>query len=158
MLTAFLALHLVLAVQATDPFTIFRPSVLMSLDERRRLDEGESVARVLPGQHHEVAIFAAVPVDADGDRLRGRCPRWLLWRNGAVARRAPLEGRGIRCASGVAATNRERPAMTARQAWTPSVVGPSDRAEIRRHDRLCYLTGRASRGSPRGPWARALHV
>ena len=66
---ACLALHVVLAAQAADPFTFFRPSVVMSLDDRRRLDEGESVARVLPGQDREVAIFAAVPVDADGDRL-----------------------------------------------------------------------------------------
>ena len=68
-LTAFFAIHVVLVAQAADPFAFFRPSVVVSVEDRRRLDEGESVARVLPGQDREVAIFATVPVDADGDRL-----------------------------------------------------------------------------------------
>jgi hypothetical protein len=54
---------------APDPFAFFQPSVTVSVDERRRLDEGQALARVLPGQHHQIAIFAAVPVDVDGDRL-----------------------------------------------------------------------------------------
>jgi hypothetical protein len=66
---AFFTLHVMLVAQAADPFTFFRPSVVISVDDRRRLDEGGSVARVLPGQDHEVAVFAAVPVDADADRL-----------------------------------------------------------------------------------------
>ncbi len=65
------ALQAVLATSATasDPFTFFRPSVVVSVDDRRSLDQGQPVARVVPGKDSEVAVFAAVPVDVDGDRL-----------------------------------------------------------------------------------------
>src|SRR5579872_1867427 len=71
--SVFLLLLLPVRAQAAapdlDPFAFFQPSVTLSVDDRRQLDRGESIARVLPGQDHEVAVFAAVRVDIDGDRL-----------------------------------------------------------------------------------------
>jgi hypothetical protein len=52
-----------------DPFVFLRPSIIVTANERRQLDRGEPLARVLPARDHEVAIFAAVGVAADGDRL-----------------------------------------------------------------------------------------
>ena len=52
-----------------DPFAFVRPSVAITEDDRRQLDRGASIARILPGQDREVAVFAAVAVDIDGDRL-----------------------------------------------------------------------------------------
>jgi len=52
-----------------DPFAFLRPSVVVNVDERRQLDRGESFARILPAVDRDVAIFAAVAVMADGDRL-----------------------------------------------------------------------------------------
>jgi hypothetical protein len=52
-----------------DPFAFFRPTVIVTEDERRRLGRGEPVARVLPADGREVAIFAAVSVKIDPDRL-----------------------------------------------------------------------------------------
>jgi len=52
-----------------DPFAFFQPSVIVSADDRRALDRGEPIARVLPGKDLEVAVLAAVPVDIGGDRL-----------------------------------------------------------------------------------------
>lgn len=60
---------LVAPATASDPFTFFRPSVVVSVDDRRQLDQGQPVARVVPGKDSEVAVFAAVPVDVDGGRL-----------------------------------------------------------------------------------------
>lgn len=69
MLLALLALQVFTAAPNTDPFAFFQPSVTLSTDDRRQLDRGEPIARVLPGQDHEIAVFAAVRVDIDGDRL-----------------------------------------------------------------------------------------
>ena len=69
MFTALLALQVLAAAPHADPFAFFQPSVALSADDRRQLDRGEPVARVLPGKNLEVAVFAAVPVDIDGDRL-----------------------------------------------------------------------------------------
>lgn len=70
MLTALLAFQAVLAgPPGPDPFAFFRPSIVISADDRRQLDRGEPLARVLPAKDHEVAILAAVPVDINGDRL-----------------------------------------------------------------------------------------
>jgi hypothetical protein len=68
---AVLALQVVLAAPAAafDPFTFFRPSVVVTIDEQRRLELGQPIARVLPGREREVAVFAALRVDIDGDRL-----------------------------------------------------------------------------------------
>ena len=69
MFVALLALQVLAAAPNTDPFAFFQPSVNLSMDDRRQLDRGEPIARVLPGQDHEIAVFAAVRVDIDGDRL-----------------------------------------------------------------------------------------
>lgn len=55
--------------EPADPFGFLQPTVIVSADERRRLDRGDTVVRVLPAANGEVAIFAAVRVDADGRRL-----------------------------------------------------------------------------------------
>ncbi len=52
-----------------DPFAFFGPTITISQDDRRQLDSGEPVTRVLPGRDLEVVVFATVPVDVDGDRL-----------------------------------------------------------------------------------------
>ena len=54
---------------AEDPFLFWQPSVSITGADRRLLERGEPVARVLPGSGGEVAIVAIVPVAADGDRL-----------------------------------------------------------------------------------------
>ena len=64
-----LVLAALAATPNTDPFAFLQPSVTVSADERRQLDRGEPVARVLPAHDHEVAVFAAIRVDIDGDRL-----------------------------------------------------------------------------------------
>jgi hypothetical protein len=57
------------AQAALDPFAFFRPSIVVTPAERARLDQGDSLVRVLPAADDEVAIFAAVAVNVDGDRL-----------------------------------------------------------------------------------------
>ena len=69
MLVSFLALQVAAAAADVDPFAFFKPSVTITADDRRQLDRGEPIAHVLPGKDLEVAVFAAVPVDVDGDRL-----------------------------------------------------------------------------------------
>lgn len=69
MFIVLLALQALTAVPHADPFACLQPSVTITADDRRQLDRGEPIARVLPGKHLEVAVFAAVPVDIDGDRL-----------------------------------------------------------------------------------------
>src|ERR1035437_343911 len=65
-----LALQTVLSPPASvDPFAFFRQSVVMTDDDRRQLDRGASIARILPGQDQAIAVVAAVAVDIDGDRL-----------------------------------------------------------------------------------------
>jgi len=54
---------------ALDPFAFFRPSIAVSADDRRELDRGQPVARVVRGVDREVAVFAAIQVSIDGDRL-----------------------------------------------------------------------------------------
>ncbi len=68
--TALFALQVVLPpAAAVDPFAFFRPTAVITEDDRRQLDRGVSIARILPGRDREVAVFAAVAVDIDGDRL-----------------------------------------------------------------------------------------
>jgi hypothetical protein len=69
MLAALLALQVLAAASNADPFAFFQPSVVVDVDERRQLDRGKPIARVVPAKDLEVAIFAAVPVNISGDRL-----------------------------------------------------------------------------------------
>jgi hypothetical protein len=55
--------------QSVDPFTFFQPSVTLDPDDHRQLDSGAPITRILPSEDREIAIFAAVRVDADNDRL-----------------------------------------------------------------------------------------
>src|SRR5262245_61907522 len=55
--------------RVTDPFAFFEPSVSLTADERKRLDSGGNIARVVPAQEHDIAVFAAVPVNVGGDRF-----------------------------------------------------------------------------------------
>ena len=67
--SVLLALQIASAATSVDPFVFFQPSVTITADDRRQLDRGEAIARVLPGRDLQVAVFAAVPIDIDGDRL-----------------------------------------------------------------------------------------
>jgi hypothetical protein len=57
------------AAPADDPFEFFKPTVALSIDDRRQLDRSEPVARVIPSVDGEIAVFTVVPVGADGNRL-----------------------------------------------------------------------------------------
>jgi hypothetical protein len=54
---------------APDPFAFFRPTVILTSGERKQLERGEPLARVIPGEGREVAVFAAMKTTIDGDRL-----------------------------------------------------------------------------------------
>lgn len=69
MFPALISVHLFLAALTVDPFAFLGPSVTITKDERRQLDRGEPIARVLSGKGREIAAFAAVPVKVDGDRV-----------------------------------------------------------------------------------------
>jgi hypothetical protein len=69
MLTALLTLQIITTAASADPFAFFQPSFTITADDRRQLDRGEPIARVLPAKNLEVAVLAAVPVNIDGDRL-----------------------------------------------------------------------------------------
>jgi hypothetical protein len=70
------ALALALAVSlvaqrppAVDPFAFFRPTVTPSAADRRALDEGSAIVRLLPSASEELTILSAVRADVSGDRL-----------------------------------------------------------------------------------------
>jgi hypothetical protein len=52
-----------------DAFEFFQPAISLAEDDWNRLDRHEPIARVLPGADEEIAVFAAVRVDVDGNRL-----------------------------------------------------------------------------------------
>jgi hypothetical protein len=58
------------ALQAAgDPFLFFSPSLVITQEERRRLDRGQVLVRVLPGQEREIAVFSAAAFDRGGEAL-----------------------------------------------------------------------------------------
>ncbi len=57
------------AQSSVDPFIFFRPSLVVTQAERQKLDTGGTLVRMLPAQRHEVAIAAAVRVEATAERL-----------------------------------------------------------------------------------------
>jgi len=67
--SVLLALQALVAASSDDPFSFLQPSVTVTPDDRSRLDRGTPVARTLPAQGDEVAVFAAVPVNIGADRL-----------------------------------------------------------------------------------------
>lgn len=71
------------AQRLADPLAFFHPSVELSREDRDRLASGEPVVRVLRDTGADVAVFGAVPVRIDGDRL-------VAWvRNIAELKRSP---------------------------------------------------------------------
>jgi hypothetical protein len=69
MFTALVAFQVLAAASNVDPFAFFQPSVIITEDDRRKLDGGESIAHGVAGQDRELSVIAAVPVDIDGDRF-----------------------------------------------------------------------------------------
>jgi hypothetical protein len=55
--------------QAGDPFAFLRPSIQVSPSERRTIDGGGVLVRILPVQGREVAVFAAGTLEASEDTL-----------------------------------------------------------------------------------------
>jgi hypothetical protein len=64
-----MALSVLTAASPEDPFAFWRSSVVVTEADRRQLDRGEPLARILPGDGKEIAVFAALPTNVDGDRL-----------------------------------------------------------------------------------------
>ncbi len=56
-------------IASTGPFAIFEPRVHVTAEDRRELEAGKPIIHVLPTRDREVAVFAAIPVAIDGDRL-----------------------------------------------------------------------------------------
>jgi hypothetical protein len=54
---------------AAPTFAFFQPTVVLTAGERKQLERGEPLARVIPGEDREVAVFAAMKTTIDGDRL-----------------------------------------------------------------------------------------
>ena len=59
----------VVATEAADPLSFFRPDVTTTESDRRQLDRGEPIAHPLAAHDREVAVWAAVPVAIGPDRL-----------------------------------------------------------------------------------------
>jgi hypothetical protein len=58
-----------LASHASDPFGVLAPDIAVGLDERQRLQRGETVVRVLPGRDGYLALSAIVKVEATAARV-----------------------------------------------------------------------------------------
>ena len=52
-----------------DPFAFFRPTVAATPADRRALDEGSAIVRLVPSAGEELAILSAVKAEVSGDRL-----------------------------------------------------------------------------------------
>lgn len=68
-LIVFVALFAAASAPPVDPFAFFQPAVAVTASDRARLGRGEPVARVLPADDGDVAVWVAVPATIDGDRL-----------------------------------------------------------------------------------------
>jgi len=69
LLTALLLLRILAGAPGSDPFAFFQPSLTITAEDRRQLDRGVPLARVLPGADHQIAVVAAIRVNIDGARL-----------------------------------------------------------------------------------------
>jgi hypothetical protein len=61
-----------LAAQSTpavDPFGFFQPTVAVGAADRRALEGGAAIVRVVPAKSPDVAIFSATKIAVGGDRL-----------------------------------------------------------------------------------------
>ena len=54
---------------APDPLDFLEPWIEVTREERQRLDDGEAVARTLPGQDGQIAVFVATRLAATPDAL-----------------------------------------------------------------------------------------
>jgi hypothetical protein len=54
---------------AHDPFAWLGPTITVTADDRRTLDHGDPIARTLPSDKHELAVFAAITVKVGAPRL-----------------------------------------------------------------------------------------
>lgn len=68
-LVAAAAIVAAIGAAPPDPFAFFAPSVVVTERDRRHLTNGDPVSHSIPAPKGQVAIFAAVPVSATGDRL-----------------------------------------------------------------------------------------
>jgi hypothetical protein len=66
---ALLAIEAPSSPPRAGPFAFFEPTVTVAAADRSRLERGEPIVLTLPGEHRQVVVFAAVPVEIDGDRL-----------------------------------------------------------------------------------------
>ena len=64
-----MAFRVLATPSSTDPFAFFRPSATVTADDRSKMDESHPVVHVVASNDPEVGVWAAVPVDIDGDRL-----------------------------------------------------------------------------------------
>jgi len=69
MLETLLALQLAGIAPQGDALAFLQRTVMATANDRHQLQSGQPIARVLPAKGLEVAVFAAVPVKIDGDRL-----------------------------------------------------------------------------------------
>jgi hypothetical protein len=67
--TAMHAAPVLVGAPPADPFTFFRPDVVVSENDRQALARGDALVHVLPSRDHEVAVFVTIPVRASGERL-----------------------------------------------------------------------------------------
>jgi len=67
----FIAILLLLqtALNMTDPFAFFQPTVTVSAAQRDALKSGNPITEMLPARGKEDAVFVAVPVAIDDSRL-----------------------------------------------------------------------------------------
>lgn len=55
--------------RVADPLDFFQPQAMLDAQERRRLNAGDVLVKTVRATSRDVAIFAAVRLDAGGDRL-----------------------------------------------------------------------------------------
>jgi hypothetical protein len=75
--TTFVLLCVLLSTRAAapeadsvgDPFEFLHPTIQLSAEERRQLDERDVVLRILPAKDRELAAFAAGSINAGADAL-----------------------------------------------------------------------------------------
>lgn len=69
--TAFLAVGVLATAggPTLEPFAFLGPAISIESSDRTKLDAGKAVVKVLPAGERDLTIFAAVRVDAPGERL-----------------------------------------------------------------------------------------
>lgn len=57
------------APAARDPFAFLQPTIQITADDRRKIDGDSPLVRILPPTGRELAVFGAIRVNADRDRV-----------------------------------------------------------------------------------------